>query len=149
MFRRRSPDASNLRHRTRARHWIKKRHGALADMFKPYAALVMLVLVCGEAHARPLPSLVPSGWSLEARDKEARTRRFVSPDGRASFTTRQTGAHPGGLGGDIDRMAAQDGEQVTYLRRGSSWIAVSGYRNGAIFYRKSNLACGGSRWNQA
>jgi hypothetical protein len=44
-------------------------------------------------------------------------------------------------------MAAQDGEQVTDLRRGSSWIAVSGIAT-AIFYRKSNLACGGSRWNQ-
>jgi hypothetical protein len=72
----------------------------------------------------------------------------VSPDGRASLTTRQTRANGADLRGDIDRMAGQDGEDVTYLKRGTSWVAVSGYRNGAIFYRKSNLACGGTRWNQ-
>jgi hypothetical protein len=49
---------------------------------------------------------------------------------------------------DLDQIATQDGELITYQRRGSSWIAASGYRDGAIFYRKSNLACGGSRWNQ-
>ncbi len=111
-------------------------------------AVFALLLLCGGAHAKPLPPLVPSGWTLEARDKEARTRRFVSPDGRASFTTRQTRANRADLRQDIDRIATQDGEQITYLRRGISWVAVSGYRDGSIFYRKSNLACGGSRWNQ-
>jgi len=48
---------------------------------------------------------------------------------------------------DIDRLMYRDGETITYRRRGDSWLAVSGYRNGDIFYRKSNLACGGSRWN--
>jgi hypothetical protein len=45
-------------------------------------------------------------------------------------------------------MSFQDGEQIAYLRRAPNWIAVSGYRKGMIFYRKSNLACGGTRWNQ-
>src|SRR4051812_14520105 len=109
MFRGRSPDASNLRHRTATRHWIKKRHGAFADMFKPYAALVRSWFA-----VRLTPSRYRY-WCVRL----ARTRRFVSPGGRASFKTRQTGAHPGGLSGDIDRMAAQDGEEVSYLRRGS------------------------------
>jgi hypothetical protein len=34
------------------------------------------------------------------------------------------------------------------LRRAPNWVAVSGYREGKIFYRKSNLACDGTRWNQ-
>jgi hypothetical protein len=118
------------------------------NMLKQTAALALLLLLCGGAHTKPLPSLVPPGWTLEARDKEARTRRFVSPDGRASFSTRQTRANRTDLRGDIDRIATRAGEQITYLKRGASWVAVSGYRDGDIFYRKSNLACGGSRWNQ-
>lgn len=117
-------------------------------MLKQTAALGLLIFFSAATHAKPLPSLVPSGWTLEASDKEARSRRFVSPDGRASFTTRQTRANRNNVRGDIDRIATQDGEQITYLKRGFSWIAVSGYRDGEIFYRKSNLACGGSRWNQ-
>jgi hypothetical protein len=54
----------------------------------------------------------------------------------------------GDLRGDIDRIAFHDGEQITYLKRAPTWVAVSGYRDGKIFYRKSNLACGGRRWNQ-
>ena len=121
----------------------------VSHMLKQTAVLGLLVLCGGAAHAKQLPSLVPSGWTLEARDKLARTRRFVSPDGSASFGTHQMRANRSDLGGDIDRMAAaRDGEEITYLRRGPSWVAVSGYRDGLIFYRKSNLACGGSRWNQ-
>jgi hypothetical protein len=128
---------------------IKRAFFALLKYAQTFtAAFATLVFLCGVAHSKPLPSLVPSGWTLEARDKEARTRHFVSPDGRASFTTRQTRANRADLRGDIDRIATQDGEQITYLKRGASWVAVSGYRDGDIFYRKSNLACGGSRWNQ-
>lgn len=47
----------------------------------------------------------------------------------------------------MDRMAYKDGETITYQRRGDSWIAISGYRGGQIFYRKGNLACGRTRWN--
>jgi hypothetical protein len=45
---------------------------------------------------------------------------------------------------DMDDIAYRDGEQITYQRRGRTWIAVSGYWGYQIFYRKSNLACGGS-----
>jgi hypothetical protein len=49
---------------------------------------------------------------------------------------------------DMEDFAGRDGEHVTYQRGGRSWMVVSGYRAGQIFYRKSNLACGGTRWNQ-
>jgi hypothetical protein len=47
----------------------------------------------------------------------------------------------------MDRLMYREGERITYQRRGGSWLAVSGYRNGDIFYRKSNLACRGTRWH--
>ena len=51
------------------------------------------------------------------------------------------------IGRDMQALAGRTGETVTYQRRGASWIAVSGYRDDQIFYRKSNLACGGTRWH--
>ena len=77
---------------------------------------------------------------------ESRTRKFVSPDGRASLTARQihTASTPDR---GLERIAYRGGERVTYQRRSGSWAAVSGYRDGRIFYRKINLACGGTRWN--
>jgi hypothetical protein len=47
----------------------------------------------------------------------------------------------------MDDIAYRDGEQITYQKRGRTWIAVSGYWGDQIFCRKSNLACGGSVWH--
>ena len=59
---------------------------------------------------------------------------------------RQTPAHRD-RAAELDAIAFRPGETITYQRRTRSWIAVSGYRGGDIFYRKSNLACGGTHWN--
>ena len=37
------------------------------------------------AHTKPLPSLVPSGWTLEARDKEASVLASSSTTNRCTF----------------------------------------------------------------
>jgi hypothetical protein len=108
----------------------------------------LLLVAVSHAQARQLPRLVPEGWVLDFTDAASRTRRFVSPDGGSTLTARQTRSNPADLHGDIDRTAFHAGEQITYLRRAPTWVAVSGYRKGMIFYRKSNLACGGTRWNQ-
>ena len=113
-----------------------------------YVFVLLMLLGALDAQARQLPRLVPQGWILQSSDAEARSRRFVSPDGNSRLTTHQTPANSTNLRSDIDRIAFQDGEQITYLRRAPTWVAVSGYREGKIFYRKSNLACGGTRWNQ-
>jgi hypothetical protein len=109
------------------------------------ALLVVLSTITG-AQA-PRPSLVPGSWTQELADPETRTRRFASPDRRSSMMTRQTVAHRSALQRDMDAIAFRAGEEITYQRRGSTWIAVSGYRGRKIFYRKSNLACGGTRWH--
>jgi hypothetical protein len=110
--------------------------------------VAIVVLAALPADARQRQNLIPSGWKQVFVDKQTKTRRFVSPDGRSTFTTHQAFANTSNLQADIDRVATRDGEQVTYQQRGKSWIATSGFRGGRIFYRKSNLACGGTRWNQ-
>lgn len=99
------------------------------------------------AYAQRPPSLVPDGWQQEFADAQTKTRRFVSPDGRSSLTSRQSSAHKDDLIREMDEVSNRPNEQITYQRRGSSWIAVSGYRGDQIFYRKSNLACGGKSWH--
>jgi hypothetical protein len=93
------------------------------------------------------PNLVPQGWIQDLADPERRIRRIVSPDRRSSMVAKQTLANRSALSRDMDAIAYRTGEDITYQRRGSTWIAVSGYRWGKIFYRKSNLACRGTRWN--
>ena len=109
--------------------------------------IIFALLVCSPAKAQRPPTLVPPGWTEELADPETKTRRFVSPDGRAWLVTKQTAADRSALGQDMDDIAHRDGERITYERRGSSWIAVSGHWGDQIFYRKSNLACGGTHWH--
>ena len=104
------------------------------------------LLISIPAQARPA-SPVPPGWTQEQADPETRTRRFASPNGRAWLETRQTFADRSALDQDMDDVAYRDGEQITYQKRGRTWIAVSGYWGDQIFYRKSNLACGGTVWH--
>ena len=109
-------------------------------------AFLLLLLTVSDAQAQR-QSLVPRGWTQEFASPETKTRRFVSPDGRSWLTAKQSVANRSALRRDMDELANRPGEMVTYQRRGTSWIAVSGYRDDQIFYRKSNLACGGTRWH--
>lgn len=112
------------------------------------APLLLVLLTVAPAYGQRLPRLVPPGWTQVSADPETKTRRFRSQDGRSSLIARQSIANPSALAAEMDRIARRDGEIITYQKRGRSWIAVSGYRgNHLIFYRKSNLACGGTRWH--
>src|SRR5689334_19799668 len=113
--------------------------------FVVIGALVLLGLL-PPALASP-PSIVPRGWNQLDENAQTKTRRFASADGEGTLTTMQIEARPLSKRSDMDQIAYRDNEQVTYQRRGSSWIAVSGYTEGKIFYRKANLACSGRRWN--
>jgi hypothetical protein len=98
------------------------------------------------AQEQKRPSLVPPGWNLVS-GKDERGRRFMSSDGQSWMTATSSPADRQALDLDMDHIARRPGENITYQRRGRTWIAVSGYRGGDIFYRKSNLACGGRRWH--
>ena len=45
-------------------------------------------------------------------------------------------------------VAFAAGEKITYLRKKSSWIVVSGFKGDRIFYRRANLACRNWNWHQ-
>lgn len=120
---------------------------SLRLIFMKSALLITLLLfLLVPAHAKRHPNLVPKGWIQEILDPESKTRGFSSPDGRSWLMTKQTEADQSSVERDMDEIAYQEGERITYQRRGTTWIAVSGYRDDRIFYRKSNLACGGTRW---
>jgi hypothetical protein len=111
------------------------------------ATAILILGSSGSLFAEPR-SLVPAGWrEVTPSRTEGRERVFVSPDGKARLRLGHIVARRGQSGRDIDRLSYRDGETITYQRRGGSWLAVSGYREGEIFYRKSNLACRGTRWH--
>jgi len=112
--------------------------------------LVTAILILGSSGfvlAGPR-SLVPEGWQEVAPSHaESGERVFVSPDGKARLRLGHVVARQGQFRRDVDRLTYREGETITYQRRGGSWLAVSGYREGEVFYRKSNLACRGTRWH--
>lgn len=110
-------------------------------------AVVICAMLGQPAVAQDRPNLIPRGWTMSDADAETKTRKFVSPDGQASLIVRQIAADRTALPASLDRVAYRNDEQVTYHRRASSWVAVSGYREGRIFYRKINLACRATRWH--
>jgi hypothetical protein len=108
------------------------------------AALVLAAVSPVEASQQT--SLVPEGWR-EVPVPQSKAKAFVSPDGVAHLRAGHEAAHPANLAADMNAMAYHEGETITYQRRGKSWLVVSGYRGDEIYYRKANLACGGTRWH--
>lgn len=104
------------------------------------------VLAFGFAANAAAPDVVPPGWKL-VREPGKTARTFVSPDGSGRVRFGHEAVRSGNPRADAERFMHKPGEHVTYEDRGASWFVVSGYREGAIFYRKGNLACGASRWN--
>jgi len=109
-------------------------------------AFVFLAAIPALAEAKSRPSMLPPGWTEVYENVATRTRSFQSADGQVTLTVRQTAAQRN-RAEEMDAITFRPGETITYQRRGRNWIAVSGYRGDDIFYRKSNLACGGAHWN--
>lgn len=92
---------------------------------------------------RPNPAqVVPSGWRFRREEG-----RYVSADGSSWFAASASPVASEPIAAHMDRIARQDGENVTYFRREADWIAVSGFRGSRIFYRKAVVACGGKVWH--
>ena len=100
-----------------------------------------------EPRAQSRSRLVPTDWREEPADPQLKGQHFVSPDGNASFIAYTAPTGDEGIAGHMKAVAFGDGEQVTYLRGERTWIAVSGFKQGRIFYRAAVLACGGDRWH--
>ena len=113
---------------------------------KTLMLFAFLLVAHSSVEAAQQASLVPEGWR-EVAVPQSKAKLFISPDGTARLRAGHESAHPANLAAEMNAMAYHEGETVTYQRRGKSWLAVSGYRGGEIYYRKANLACGGTRWH--
>jgi hypothetical protein len=89
----------------------------------------------------------PADWKMAPPPDNNDGRIFDSPDGAAQVIIN--GSHV--LDDPADELAERakgyDGETVTYVKKGSNWVVVSGVKDGRIFYRKSLLSCGNEVWN--
>jgi len=92
---------------------------------------------------------LPPGWQQQQpADPKWQGKRFVSPDGTASFSAYITPVAQEPIAQHMKNVAFADGEQITHLRGERTWIEVSGFKGDRIFYRKSLLACGGTSWHE-
>jgi serine/threonine-protein kinase len=93
-----------------------------------------------------IASVLPADWKLLPREPNWTGKRLASPDGRAWLAVYEAPARDS-IAAYMDTVARVEGERITYLKRGSSWIVVSGYKGDRIFYRKAMLACANTRWH--
>ena len=109
--------------------------------------LIFLLLMSSAwtAAAQERGSLIPGDWVEESRTSPSAPLRFTSPDGRAwvmMYATPADGRSP------PTAALPRKGERVTYRRVTPRFVAIAGVKgSNGIFYRKSNLACGGTRWH--
>ena len=94
-----------------------------------------------------LAEMVPPGWQLQPSDSSWDGKRFMSPDGTAWFAVYKVGAGSTPVAAHMKTIAFVEGEILTYLRGERSWLAVSGFKESRIFYRKAILACAGKSWH--
>lgn len=91
--------------------------------------------------------MLPSNWRLMPADPNWKGLRYVAPDGSAWVALYATQVGEESHAAHMKAVAFVDGEQVTYLRGERGWLVVSGLKDGRIFYRKAELACGGRTWH--
>jgi hypothetical protein len=85
---------------------------------------------------------VPADWKMEPPPANDDGRDFTSPDGRATITVSGIFAINGAEEELASRLEPGQGETITYKKRRSDWIVVSGTKGDRIFYRKTLLSCG-------
>jgi hypothetical protein len=121
----------------------------MSPRFKIAIGTALLIGACvgAGASAAPRPGLLPPGWMTRPIQGERNIIQYVSPDRRAVLTLRDITGQSPSLSAAMRQIAPRRDERVTYQQRGRDWFVVSGYRSGEIFYRRVNLACGGTRWH--
>ncbi len=109
--------------------------------------LIIICLVVSSAFARgntDFRSIMPRNWTF-APDKQTDGTRFVSPDRSAWLSLYRMPADREPIPAHMDALR-KDG-RITYVRRESTWIVVSGFKGDRIFYRKAMLACRNKEWH--
>jgi hypothetical protein len=94
-----------------------------------------------------LAALVPDTWQEQPPDPNWNGKRFLSPDGASWFAAYRTAADKQSTADHMKVVLFGDDETITYLRGERTWVAVSGFKQSRIFYRKAMLACAGKAWH--
>ena len=89
-------------------------------------------------------SLIPPDWIADPQKAEWDGKRFVSPDGASWIALYKSNVGKEATADHMKNVLFASGETITYMRGERTWIAVSGYKDSRIFYRKATLVCGGS-----
>ncbi|MGA8172082.1 MAG: hypothetical protein WB816_14795 [Methylocystis sp.] len=89
----------------------------------------------------------PADWITDPPPANNDGQVFVSPDKRARLTISGILVISPREEDFASLLAPNDGETVTYKKRGSASVIVSGIKGDRIFYRKSILSCRGGIWN--
>jgi hypothetical protein len=92
-------------------------------------------------------SLIPSDWTVDPQKNEWDGKRFVSPDGASWIALYKSVVGKETTADHMKNVVFAPGETITYLRGERTWLAVSGYKDSHVFYRKATLVCGGAAWN--
>jgi hypothetical protein len=110
----------------------------------------MLIGAFAPAVAAParddLRSIIPHDWRPVPPPRGTNARGFVSPDGNSKIVLyARPATRP--LAAQLARLRTVRSGDITYERKGRTWIVVSGFFGNRIFYRKAMLACGGTAWH--
>jgi len=92
-------------------------------------------------------SLVPGNWVLEPKNSDWDGKRYLSPDGTSWLAIYRASAEDEPLADHMRSIIFVKDETITYLRGERTWVAVSGFKDSRIFYRKAILACAGKAWH--
>ena len=98
-------------------------------------------------HPPTVASLVPQNWMAEPKNPDWNGKRFLSPDGTSWVAIYRASAEDEPLADHMRSIVFAKDETITYLRGERTWVAVSGFKDSRIFYRKAILACAGKAWH--
>ncbi|HZP19905.1 MAG TPA: hypothetical protein VFB16_06800 [Bauldia sp.] len=90
---------------------------------------------------------VPADWQPGEPPANGDGLEFRSPDGKATIAVYGS-FNSLGTKEEMNIYASpNEGETITYQKRGKTWVVVSGIAGDRIFYRRTMLSCQGQIWN--
>jgi hypothetical protein len=92
-------------------------------------------------------ALVPQNWQAEQQNPNWNGKRFLSPDGTSWLAVYRSPIQEESISEHMRNVIFAKDETITYLKGERTWVAVSGFKESRIFYRKAILACTGKAWH--
>ena len=131
--------------------------GAKWQSASAFLSMSVAAIIGGGAHAETwrtyhntrfgTTAQFPAGWTMGQPPANNDGRDFSSPDKRATMVVSGIFSTQPREDEFASRAKPDEGETITYEKRGAGWIVVSGTKGDMIFYRKSILTCGDTIWN--